>query len=218
MNKAGLRTGNVDELHDPSLLNISLQIPLDPLTDLEYLSKLCSLTLNHFYLPEHRQPNDTAALSDSAKQIIHKMWVKTLGIPRAIEFLFQAIHKCKDMLVLDNITNANEVKIFEVLYNAAASYFSIKKPSLDAAASYGIPEEIWQRICLCASLCLPAAPSNVIYGYVLICLQENLLIYLVNAPMQSWSLMEHYCRSSLISLMKRDNTLCHSIFMVKFVK
>jgi len=157
--QAGLKTGPLDELKDPTVAYLRLNLPLDPLQDFTYLDDLCFSALGKYFLTDAR-PKESV-LTKQARGILHSLWITTFGIPRAIELLFDAISSSKQLLLKDEILHSDKADIIKQLDDSIRNYFdSFDRTNLDIGIkNYKIDIKNWQRICLEASLCIQKSPS-----------------------------------------------------------
>ncbi len=140
-------------LNDATVFLLDFNLPLDPLHDEHYLAQLCSMTLQH----------SLHQLNTTVQSVIHTMWLKTLGIPRAIEFLFAAISKHKTELTQTTMTQAQGYSIMSTLCTDVQQYFSAFGNTLMQGALHNVKQHAWERICLEASLCIAKDPMAPIW-------------------------------------------------------
>ena len=155
-----MKSGPLKELSDPSIAYLRLNLPLDPLQDITYLDDLCFSVLGKYFLTEAK-PKESV-LTKQARGILHSLWITTFGIPRAIEFLFDAISSSKQLLLKDEISHSDKADIIKRLDTSIRIYFAtLDRTNLDIGTKdYNIDRKNWQRICLEASLCIQKSPST----------------------------------------------------------
>ncbi len=153
----GLKTDQLHKVEDSTLCHLRLNLPFEPLHDIKYLDSLCVLTLNHYFLAEEAK---SSQLSQTVCEILATLWIRTLGIPRAIEYLFSCISNNKAVLTAATISHEKKLQLLTELQHSVLGCFN--KTKSIAQPLDGCSKDDWERVCLEAALCLQKVPTSAV--------------------------------------------------------
>lgn len=133
----GLATREANLLEDATALWVDLTVPLNPLLKHEY----CDTVIQNIYLKEGSKLTKVEP-SKAGKAVIRSLWRRCLGIPRAVQILHRLLNtKLVKIIKSKNISAEDEKNILGAFYNKTQKYFQSR-----SAASYQVPEDVWENL------------------------------------------------------------------------
>lgn len=150
----GLVTREANLLEDATALWVDLTVPLNPLLKSEY----CDTIIQNVYLKNGTKVEPSTA----GKKVIRSLWRRCLGIPRAVQILHRILNtKLYDIIQKENISAENEKAVLREFYKTTHKYFQSRP-----AASYQVPENVWENLTIECCLGLERVATDKIAEYV----------------------------------------------------
>lgn len=145
--QVGLFTTDLNKLQDPTRIITNISLPLNPLLSQEYCTTLCRTIISE-------------PLTQSANTLLHILWKRCLGIPRAIQVLHETLQQFVDALKADKITAEKRKAIIEKFTENAKKFFT-QGVSFESN-QFGLEQKAWHKELVELSLCMPKTQNGVI--------------------------------------------------------